>query len=81
MKIDELFRRRKEPKRFFALVISDQPTEGFVFTPDKDGKMFMLTGDVIPRDVIPRSVLRSAVDKFEALKPLEGEVKISEKRV
>ena len=81
MEIKDLFRRRKEPKRFFALVISDQPTDGFKFTPDRDGKMFMLTGDVIPRDVIPRSVLRSAVDKFEELKPLEGVVKISEKRV
>ena len=73
-----LFRKR-EPKRFFALVISDQPTEGFQFTPDKDGRMFMVTGETAPRDVIPRSVLRGAVDKFEDVKPIEGELRVFEK--
>lgn len=73
------FRRKRKQKLHFALVVSDRPTDGFQFTPDRDCKMFMFTGEVIKGDVIPRSTLRAAVEKFDpSIEQMEGHTKISE---
>lgn len=81
MGLNEIFRRRKR-KLYFALVVADRPTEGFEFKSDKDCRMFIVSGQTERGVVIPRTVLKEVVDRFEkpeAIRPLEGEVRVSEK--
>lgn len=59
------FFRKKEKKAYFALVISDRPTDGFKFESDKNCKMFMVTGETTPHDIIPKTVMKGAMEKFE----------------
>jgi hypothetical protein len=80
MKLDKFF-RKKTKKLYFALVVSDRNPEKFLFTPDKDCKVFMVTGETIPGDVIPRSILRSAMDKFQGGEEKVEEIIITEKKI
>lgn len=72
------FRKRKE-KLYFAVVISNEPTDGFKFQSDKDCKFFMATGETSAREVIPRLTLLSIADKFKSTADKKEEIKISEK--
>ena len=69
------FRRHKK-QLYFAVVVSDRPTDGFTFTNDKDCKFFMVTGDVYEGVVIPAEVLKELVERF--CKP-DGFVAVIEK--
>lgn len=73
------FRRKRAKKLYFAVAISDRPTEDFKFVPDADCKVFLVTGDVLPGDVIPRTSLKAMVERFEEVQQLDGNVVVSEK--
>lgn len=79
MALNNLFRRRKK-KLYFALVVADKPTEGFKFEADQSCQVFMVTGDVQPKDVIPRTVLKEVVERFSILQKPEGDVTVLEKK-
>lgn len=72
------FRRKRERKLYFAVVVADRPTDGFTFTADKDCKMFMVTGEAAPTTVIPGTVLKGILEKFNKAQ-LDGKVTVSEK--
>ncbi len=73
---------RKKERLYFAVVISDVPTDGFEFKSDKDCDFFLANGECSAKDVIPRTVLLSIADKFKEGKPETKEsLKISEKTI
>ncbi len=80
---EKIFKRKRPPKLYFALAVSDRPTDGFKFTPDKNCKVFLVAGEVEKRVVIPQTVLKEVVERFmKAPAKEEGDViKISEKNV
>lgn len=83
-----LFKRKKpegEPERkdlHFALIVADKALGKAQFTLPNDCTYFVATGKTMPDVVIPRTVLRSVVDRFYKSEPtpLEGKVRITEKR-
>lgn len=80
--LKHVFKRRK--KLYFALVVADRPLEDAKFEAAKDCKMFVTTGECIPKHVIPTMVLKEIVNRFE--QPAQeanpnGDVIISEKPV
>lgn len=77
--LQNLFKRRRNRKLYFAVVVADRPTDGFVFTADKDCKMFMGTGEATPGIGIPGTVIKSIFEKFDAPAPLDGKVTVTEK--
>lgn len=79
--LSNLFRRRRERKLYFAVVVADRPTDGFKFTSDRDCKMFMATGEATPGILIPSTVMKSIKDKFDAPVPLDGKVTVTEKSI
>ena len=79
--LQNLFRRKREKKLYFAVVVADRPTDGFKFTSDRDCKMFMGTGEATPGIGIPSTVIKSIFEKFDAPVPLDGKVTVSEKVV
>ena len=79
-RLTNLFRPKRSRKLHFALVIADTDTAGFQFTPDKDCRMFMVTGEVLPNRGVPREVIAEAINRVNNPKP-EGDVRITEKKI
>lgn len=78
MSLNDIFRRKRPRKLYFAVVIADRPTDGFKFTPDKDCKLFMVTGETTRGPVIPSTVLKEVAERFENPK-LDGKITVTEK--
>lgn len=70
------FRRKRRQPVYFAILLSDRPAEGFKFTPDRECKMHMVTGEATPGVIIPGTVLKAMMEQY--LKP-EGEISVTEK--
>ena len=79
MSITDIFRRKREKKLYFAVVVADRPTDNFKFIADKDCKLFMATGEATPGVLIPSTVMKSIKEKFDAPVPLDGKVTVTEK--
>ena len=77
--LSNLFRRKREKKLYFAVVVADRPTDNFKFIADKDCKLFMATGEATPGVIIPSTVMKSIKDKFDAPVPLDGKITVTEK--
>ena len=77
--LSNLFRRKRQRKLYFAVVVADRPTDNFKFTSDRDCKMFMATGEATPGVIIPSTVMKSIMEKFDAPVPLDGKVTVTEK--
>ncbi len=84
--LKDIFKRKGKGQLYFALVVSDRPTDGFKFESDKDCTMFLANGEVMPDVVIPRTVLKEIVDRFH--KPSaqlsageEDQVRVSERKL
>lgn len=76
------FRRKKAKRLYFAVVLSDRPTDGFLINPDKDCTMFVANGETTPGLVIPPTVLKEMVERFEKdPAQMGGKVIVSEEKV
>lgn len=81
MDLNNIFRRRRSRKLYFAVVVADRPTDDFKITSDKDCKMFIATGETTPGVVIPGTILKEIAERFEKLPKLDGKVTVTEKDV